>query len=1156
MANKPPASFVPDSFIPDEGGVPASFQPDAVAPSPVLAALEPFQRAAAAGARFGEAGARVTGEALSTRLPLLADVKESIAGGFEDVAERAGKAGIPGPMTAAALLPGAVATELIPGTMGEAAAIPVFGMVGKAVAGAKAARMAVAKPHVVTPQGYKLVMEIGPQNDPLVVARDSAGKKIGNLDISGHYTEAVEGYGVRAKDAKVLQGDVFVDEAHRRKGLASAMYDFAEKTLGKKFKPSGVRTEAGDAFWAARAPSVPTLPDLIGELEKVKKMVSQAKSEGIRNPKAIMTGTERELYDQFRHQIHESINHNVGLPWLAGEDAAAEMGKKYALPWATGSTPFKAPPGAARVNASQVDLAHSVINLERLKDESAVEIIAGLSQERSFVLAIEAQKRGIIQLARSHVAGERLGLGAEDFAKLKPGQLPKPVSGRATLDAQVAAASAVQNKAAADLFEVAQLHASGKATVESLAERIAINYEAIVGAQGVISETGRALGAVRLSPADRVALKLSKVMLRESLMEDPARMSAFLKQVAELPTDAIAQRILATKRLFQPENSVYAMIREGRAALLLTNPVTFVRNAAGNTMAAMSNLVERPLAGAVDFMAAKLTGTPQQRLIGEGAANAYGAWQGIKSGLRDAVEVLLNETSLKGLGSEFATRAPAIPGVVGKVIRTPFRVLSATDTLFKNLISQGEMHRLAYRQAAKEGLSGVARARRVQELVANPAEEMVDGAIAAGKEFTFQESPKDFAFIEKWLNSDNPVSVAAKFMVPFFRTPVNIAGFVLERTPFFAELTRRGLIRQAFMEEGLTRGQVADYIARNVVGTAAMSSAYLALRSHEGLLTGPGPRNKAERDTLYATGWRPNSIKIGGLYIPHQGFQPLSSYLGVVAETAQFMRENPESGKPARVGAALAAGVKNFIDQPFLQGLKSVMDALDEPEGRRTASALHRAGASVIPTGVSAVARSKDPTVRDPETFMESLMAATPYLSQRVRPRLTKWGEPVMRTSFFFGLADRPRDPTDDPVEAELRALGVPMAVGFPANHVGRRLLTKDEFNDYLTQTGKAIRHDMELIVQDGGYREAPPIARRQVIQQIISRHRDEVIDTYRARAELRALGIPVRLSEVELNTLGKQIIKTPDYEYMRDPDRRKAVREWVHDLEESRRPR
>lgn len=1075
MAKKPPPSFVPDSFVPDEEerglrDAPASFQPDTTAEPSALstagaAALAPFKRAGTAVAAFGEKGGAFTGQVLSTRLPGLADVKEAAQGAVGVAAEAAGKAGIPGTLTAAGLLPASLVTEAIPGTVGEGAAMVLgLGPGGKAVSAAKAARGAA-------------------------------------------------------------------------KGATAAA--------------PAAAAEAAEA-------SVPTLPNLLDDLDKVRKLVLQAREEGLRRPQTIMTGAERDLYERFRHPIQESINHNVKLRHLVGEEAAAEMASKYAMPWSAGSTPFKMPPAmaaATKLEPSQVDLASSVINLDRLKDESAVEVIAGLSQEPGFVAAVQAQKRGAVKLVQSQAAGERLGLEAADFATLKPGQLPLKVSGKATLDAQLAAASAVQNKAARDLFETAKLHVEKGVSIDALKDRIAMSYEAVIGAQGVISESGRALGAVRLSTQDRVAVKLAKAVLRENLAEDPQRLSQFLKQVAELPRDAIAQQILAAKRLFAPENPVYAALREGRAALLLTNPVTFVRNAAGNTMAAMSNLVERPLAGLVDFGYAQVArGTPQQRLLGEGAANAYGMWQGVKGAGKDALEVLLHETSLKGMGSEFATRAPAIPGIAGKVMRLPFRVLSATDTFFKHLLTQGEMHRLAYRKAAAEGLTGAARAGRIQALVARPDEEMVQGAIAAAREFTFQGPLKDFAFIEKWLNADNPVSVAAKFIVPFFKTPTNIAEFVMARTPLFAELTRQGLVRQAFMEQGLTRGQVADYVSRNVVGAATMSAASLALHAHEGRITGPGPKNRAERDTLFATGWRPSSIRVGDLYIPHRGLEPVSSFLAVVAETAQSLRENPEAGVPAHAQKALAAGVKNFLDQPFLQGLRTVLDVLEDPERMSAGAALRQTAASAVPAGVAGTARMVDPTMRDPETYMETLMASTPYLSMRVRPRLTKWGEPVMRTSFFFGLADKPRDPQENPVEQELRALGAPAAVGFPSNYVGRRQLTKGEYNDLLSLSGRAIRRDMELLVQDPAYREAPPTARRQVISQVVRGHREQVIDQFRARAEMRALNVLARLDEAELKTLGQQIVKTPDYEYMRDPDRRKVLKQWLHDLEEARR--
>lgn len=46
-----------------------------------------------------------------------------------------------------------------------------------------------------------------------------------------------------------LEGAVEIDPEFRRRGLATAMYAWAERLSGKKFRPATSHTDAAEAFW-------------------------------------------------------------------------------------------------------------------------------------------------------------------------------------------------------------------------------------------------------------------------------------------------------------------------------------------------------------------------------------------------------------------------------------------------------------------------------------------------------------------------------------------------------------------------------------------------------------------------------------------------------------------------------------------------------------------------------------------------------------------------------------------------------------------------------------------------------------------------------------------------------------------------------------------
>jgi GNAT superfamily N-acetyltransferase len=54
------------------------------------------------------------------------------------------------------------------------------------------------------------------------------------------------------EDSTRLEGAIEVDPNFRRKGLASAMYDWGEQLSGLKFAPASSHTDAAEAFWQAR----------------------------------------------------------------------------------------------------------------------------------------------------------------------------------------------------------------------------------------------------------------------------------------------------------------------------------------------------------------------------------------------------------------------------------------------------------------------------------------------------------------------------------------------------------------------------------------------------------------------------------------------------------------------------------------------------------------------------------------------------------------------------------------------------------------------------------------------------------------------------------------------------------------------------------------
>ena len=75
--------------------------------------------------------------------------------------------------------------------------------------------------------------------------------------------------------------------------------------------------------------------------------------------------------------------------------------------------------------------------------------------------------------------------------------------------------------------------------------------------------------------------------------------------------------------------------------------------------------------------------------------------------------------------------------LMGEFVRLPGRALLAGDELFKSVGYRMELNARAFRQAASEGLEGDDMARRIDEIIRNPPEDVRLASIDAGRYQTF-----------------------------------------------------------------------------------------------------------------------------------------------------------------------------------------------------------------------------------------------------------------------------------------------------------------------------------------------------------------------------------------------------------------------------------
>jgi hypothetical protein len=115
----------------------------------------------------------------------------------------------------------------------------------------------------------------------------------------------------------------------------------------------------------------------------------------------------------------------------------------------------------------------------------------------------------------------------------------------------------------------------------------------------------------------------------------------------------------------------------------------------------------------------------------------------------------------------------------------------------------------------------------------------------------------------------------------------------------------------------------------------------------------------------------------------------------------------------------------SILDQSFLSGLSALVDALGDPERYGTRFVQQLATGFVPFSGaLRTVTQASDPYQRAPHSIAEGVQAIIPGQSDKLPPRLTRFGQPVERGAGAFNVF-KPSPVVNDPIAAALADAGI-----------------------------------------------------------------------------------------------------------------------------------
>lgn len=690
----------------------------------------------------------------------------------------------------------------------------------------------------------------------------------------------------------------------------------------------------------------------------------------------------------------------------------------------------------------------------------------------------DAARRGRITQAETKALAEDLGMTADDLLKRRKGE---------AFNAEEAlAARQILARSATDLVNMARriTRTNNPGDEAEAAFREAWLRHAAIQEQvsGMTAEAGRLLQQFRMAADSRDAKQalssIGDILGGSNRIKDAASRIIDLQDAGVSPA-GVNQFALKSLSVRWKDKAAELYINS-----LLSGPQTHAVNILSNTVTSLAQLPEHGVAALVGGIRKMLPGQAEtdRVLFSEIGARGVGMVAGAKEGLRAAARSFLTGESSDAVTKIETQQMQAIGGRLGTVIRTPTRLLTAEDELFKGIARRMELNGLAMRQAAKEGLTGREARDRAADLVLNPPDEMLSKAFDYARYVTFQ-TPLEHGSMAAGLSQATQQRPILKLLFPFVRTPVNLLKFAAERSPA-APLMRTW--RKELMAGGARRDMA---IARVAVGTGLGAAMYqMALAGH---VTGSGPADPQMRRLMQANGWQPYSFKIGDRYYSYQRLDPYSTVIGTVADMVDLSTNLTDEDREHVLSRTAIAIAHNLSSKTWLSGFSSALEAINDPDRYMSGFLARTAGAIAVPSVVAQVARTTDPVMREAREPLDRIRSRIPGMSDDLFPRRDVFGQPVMAqeamgpdlvSPIFMGTA------RNDPTITALTSAGI--GIGPPQRTYvsgGKRVeWTPEQYDRLQVLTGENAKPPLDALTSAPAWTGLSPDDRDDAVSKIM----------------------------------------------------------------------
>ena len=641
---------------------------------------------------------------------------------------------------------------------------------------------------------------------------------------------------------------------------------------------------------------------------------------------------------------------------------------------------------------------------------------------------------------------------------------------------------------------------------------------------GETAYAGRLLNSFKYNVEDMTPAQINRFRneIIDSRKDTALDIDAQIKNDANLNLNQVEQN---AKALYSPD--ILDMVQEYWINSLLSGPATHLVNISSNSLTALLRPLETYTGATASKLMRQKDGLSFSKANGRAFATVYGLKDALATGIRAFAkpESIVDPRTKLELTRQRSINTPAVIkgyDLIGDTIRLPGRSLVAEDTFFKQLSYNQEVYGQAFDIVAKKGIKNpVQFLKEVNVLVKKHRDN--PNADVLGKDFEdiarnvthYQTFTKDLGKggqkLQKILSDD--IGKWGRFVMPFVRTPVNIVKYAGERTPL-------GFLSKNVRTELAAGGErAAMQLAKISFGTGAMMMAYNY--AADGLISGSGPKDKAEWRSWYARGNRPYAINMPNedgtvtAYVYHR-LEPLGILLGVSAdlyEINKYMEENPELDinenlliRYATMGLQSASA--NITDKTFFRGVSEIAKAFEDPN-RWMSRYVNQQISSFNPTLFRNIAQVRDPFIRDTIALSDRINSESLFSNP------DEAGVPIKRNIFGEkrrrdneGLSALSPVKTSVIGDKELEALAdANFYPGPMRREIAGIKLTPRQYEYMLNkldkgsliQGGRALpplRSVIKTLISNNNFNDLPPLAKRKAFQQAFQTYRDAIRET------------------------------------------------------------